>query len=307
MTKKTGLSKHKRETSKLKPFVVTGRDQDILQALGEYRYLRVDQVKRLFFRENKDLQSPNRRLKYLYHGKYINKVSTYGRRHDVSPQWVYFLDKKGMTHLHDRGISARIWPKTKQVKFNTLQHALDLSDFRINLELGLESSDVVSLKTFIPDFQMTKVSALQSSRNKRIAYTTIVSPVNKQSYIIYPDALIVLQALVEDVAHEKLYFLEIDRGTHGLQVVCDKVHGYYLYHQKKFHASFGDFTDFKVLIQTSGEKRADNLRKMLADRFGSERVWVTDYEKVNEQSLLYDPIWKGVDGKARSILLNSHA
>lgn len=303
MSKKPPLSKYKREGEKLKPFVVTARDQHILKALADYRYLNVQQVKRLFFRENKDLQGANRRLRNLYHAKYINKVETYEGRKDINPNWVYFLDKKGMQYLHDRGIAARIWAKTKQVKFNTLQHALDLSEFRISLEIGLEKNEVISLKTFIPDFQMQKVSALQNARNKRIAYTTIISPVNKQSYIIFPDALIVLQALVKEVSHEKLYFLEVDRGTHGLQVVCDKIHGYYLYHEKQFHKSFGDFRDFKVLIQTSSEKRAGNLRKMLADRLGAGRVWVTSYDRVNENSLLYEPIWKDVTGEEKRILV----
>lgn len=300
---KRQLSRYKREPQKIPSFVITERDVNIMRALGQYRYLSVSQIRRLFFTESVNAQAANGRLRRLYHSGLIHKVAPYQRLGEPASEFVYFLDKKGAQYLDDIGFPTATWRKAKEVKRQFLQHALDLSDFRINLELGLKQQELVTLDTFIPDFQMRRGAHQYTSSHRYELYTELVSPINRRSYVIYPDALILLTAERNGQTYDRLYFLEIDRGTHGLEKLREKIHGYYLYHAKGLHKPLlhtGD--DFVVLFQTSSAKRASNLRDTLTGYVGSDRVWVTNYDRVDENSLLFDPIWLTIDGEAKTIL-----
>lgn len=297
------ISRYKREPKKLPSFRFTERDVAILQTLGRYRYLSVTQIRRLFFQQSVNAQAANGRLRKLYHGGYIQKVAPFARIGEPQSEFVYFLDKKGAQYLSDIGLPARSWRKGREVKQAFLQHALDLSEFRINLELALAKQELVTLDTFIPDFQMRRGAQDYASRHRYELYTELVSPINRRSYVIYPDALIILKAERDGKTHDRLLFLEIDRGTHGLEKIREKVHGYYLYHTKGLHRPIVETdTDFTVLFQTTSQKRADNMREILTGYIGSERVWVTDHPKVNENSLLFEPIWNDVSGHPKTIL-----
>ena len=57
-------------------------------------------------------------------------------------------------------------------------------------------------------------------------YSELKHPVNKKNYIVYPDALIILQAKGQQHSkYRRLYFLEIDRGTMDLGRIQNKVIG----------------------------------------------------------------------------------
>jgi len=296
------LSKFKREPARVK-LVLTARDTDILLALNRYRYLTTSQIKDLLFSENADTQGARRRLKKLFHGKYVGRVSTFKRVDEGMPQIAYYLDRKGAKLLDETGHVPNLWRKSKQVKMQFLQHALDLSEFRIHLEKGLQTQDVVRLHTFIPDFRMRQASSRSVSKHRYELYMELQHPVNRQSYVIYPDAVIVLEAEIDGRSFKRLYFLEIDRGTHGLEKIRDKVTGYNLYFKKDLHKKYGDFDDFKILFQTSSPKRANNIRNCLVDQERSESVWITDYEKVTDTSLLHTPIWQNIAGEPKQILI----
>ena len=297
------LSRHKREPKKLPNFKITERDVEIMRALGRYRYLSVSQIRRLFFTSSVDTQAANGRLRKLFHSGYIQKAEPYSRLGQPQSEYIYLLDKKGAEYLSGIGLPAKSWRKGRDVKQAFLQHALDLSEFRINLELALGKQELVTLDTFIPDFQMRRGAQDYASRHRYELYTELVSPINRRSYVIYPDALIILKAERNGNIHDRLLFLEIDRGTHGLEKIREKVHGYYLYHAKGLHRPIIEKnTDFTVLFQTSSAKRADNIREILAGYIGSERVWVTDHAQVDETSILFEPIWKGVSGHPKSIM-----
>lgn len=300
------LSKFKREPKKLAPFVVTDRDVKIMRALGLYRYLSVSQIRRLFFPTSINAQAANGRLKKLFHTSFIQKVSPYTRLGDPQAEFVYFLDKKGARYLDDLGFPSTTWRKAKDVKQQFLQHALDLSDFRINLELGLKQQELVRLDTFIPDFQMRRGAQQYASKHRYELYTELVSPTNRRSYVVYPDAMIVLTAELDGQRFDSLYFVEIDRGTHGLEKLREKIHGYHLYHTKGLHKQLvSSVNDFTVLFQTTSPKRVRNLQEMLTGYIGSERVWMTDYGQVDQNSLLFEPIWQAVDGSEKQVLVGT--
>jgi hypothetical protein len=297
------LPKNKR-ASKGVPFALTERDFAILEALNRFRFLRTSQIKHLLFSENKTVQSTHRRLKYLFHNKYVGRVTPYVQYGQGNTETAYFLDKKGIELLKENDID--IYPysyhKPGQVRFKFLHHSLDISEFRVYLEIALKDHLVVELKRFVTDFEMRLHIGQAVGKKRYRLYDEIIHPVNKQTYIVYPDALIIFTGKGEYQKFQRLFFLEIDRGTEGLTKIKDKVIGYNLYREQKIFTKYGKFPDFTVLFQTSSEKRAGNMRDYLTDVKGTELVWITDHTKVNEDTILQEKIWKNHELEMKSIV-----
>lgn len=85
-------------------------------------------------------------------------------------------------------------------------------------------------------------------------------------------------------------FLEVDRGHTNSRQFAGKVrtHGRYLA-SGLFAETFG-WDDFRTLVVTTGQKRADNLR-LLAEQEGNPRFWFTTFEAVDHLGFLA-PIWQ---------------
>lgn len=291
-----------KQDSKAFSFHITERDIEILKAVNRCRYLKVEQVKRLVFPENKSKQSCQKRLKYLYHGKFLGRIVPFVQPGHGGESTAYFLDKNGAELLIENGEEIYSYTKSGKVKHIFLQHALDLSEFRINLELSLKDNAFKNLylRQFIADFEVKSNAEKLTGMSKYKLWSQLSHPVNHQKYVVYPDSKIVLKVKEKDI--QRLFFLEIDRGTESLNVIRDKVIGYNLYRNAKVFQKFGKFDGFRVLFQTSSEKRAKNMRKALTDLEGEDLVWITDVSKVNEGSVLKEPIWINEKWEYKQIL-----
>lgn len=300
MNKKKYISKHSRESDV--KFVFTDRDIEILKAINRYRYLRTNQITRLVFLENKTHQSTRRRLKYLYHNKFLDRVVPFIQAGESSGETAYFLDKEGAELLEDYEEEVKYYPKANQAKHRFLRHALDLSEFRVNLEIALKDHPIVSLARFTADFEIKSYTQNLIGNHIFKLYNEVTHPFNKKRYVVYPDARIILKGKGEYEKHQKLYYLEVDRGTESLQRIKDKVIGYNIYRKLNFFKKDGKFDKFLLLIQTNSEKRAKNIRNELTDLEGSDLTWVTSVNKVNEKSIISEPIWEDYQLQKKSIL-----
>ena len=303
---KTLLSNKRLPTDKRKPqevkFVPTSRDIEILKALNEFRYLKTGQIKRLIFSDNGSMQSTTRRLKYLYHHNYISRLHAYVSPGKGSQETTHYLGNEGIKTLQALGESVRIYKKNSKAKYMFLQHACDLSEFRLLLTLALKANSDISLDQFIADFEMKAGTDKRIGNNRYKLFSKHIHPANKQSYKVYPDGLIHLSTIVNDKKYNQLYFLEIDRGTEGLQVIRDKITGYNIYLKQEIYKKFGNFQGFKVLIQTSSKKRATNIQNTLIDHEGAHFVLVTAVQNVNEKTILNEQIWSNHLGEKKSVL-----
>jgi hypothetical protein len=211
-----------------------------------------------------------------------------------------------MSLLGEYGEKVRAFPKSGKVKHFFLNHALDLSEFHLILELALRNHPKVTLHRFVCDYEV-KSHLNNGKGNKAFAlYDEVTHPISNRRYVVHPDALIVLQGKGELEGYQKLYFLEIDRGTERLEIVRNKVIGYNSYLKKRIFTKYGKFEGFKVLIQTNSAKRAVNIRENLIDHERSDFVWVTDVTKMNEKTILNAPIWLDHELKLRSVLKQSN-
>lgn len=292
--------------SKRKPaavsFRLVERDMTILRALARYKYLRTSQIKRLVFAENSSIQSARRRLKYLYHHGFAGRIEALVQSGHGVGETAYFLDRKGRALLEDEFDFAGGSKKQNQVKPQYLAHALDVAEFQLTLDLALAESDAIALKRFVADHELKGCAAKAVGRQRYKLFDQVTHPVSKKSFTVYPDALVILQGIGKLKAYSQLYFVEVDRGTEGLRIIRDKLTGYRLYAEQGIFKKFGKFADFKVLIQTTSEKRKHNIHEAVSNMIGGERVWVTCQTQVTPQSLLRESIWLDHRGESRSVI-----
>lgn len=283
-------------------FALTERDIAILKAVNRCRYLRTGQIKRLVFPENRSIQSTRRRLKYLYHSGYLGRVMPFVQIGSGGEETAYFLDQPGQELLHDLGESVLSYQKSGQVRRTFLHHALDLSEFRVCLELALGTQDRVELHRFTADFELKTHMDRTAGKHRYKLYQEITHPTTRRSYVVYPDALIILKGVGKYERFGVLYFLEIDRATESLGVIRDKFRGYLLYLRHGMFKKYGEFTSFKVLLQTTSQKRIDNIAADLHEYPNSDMVLLAHHEHVNEDSVLFDAIWRKTSGEMTALL-----
>ncbi len=295
------LSKTTRQPKAVR-FSLTERDMAILHSLAQYRYLRTGQIQRLHFPENTSPQSTRRRLKYLFHHGFVGRIEAMIAVGKGSAEVAYFLDKQGLALLEDDMAVAGLPGKSGQVKPAFLQHALDVSEFQLCLHQAIAAQNKIALHRFTADFELKSHTNKAIGKHRYKLYDEVVHPQNRQTYTVYPDALVILRGTGNLSKHQRLYFVEIDRGTEGLKVIRNKIIGYTLYAQFKTFQKFGKFDDFRLLLQTNSVRRQENIRDMLTDQVGSERVWFTTEDKVSEVTMLAEPIWQEVSGDYQALL-----
>ncbi len=284
------------------PFRITERDLEILRWLSRCRYLRTGQVHRLVFAENATDQSARRRLKLLYHGGFIGRIEPKTTIGHGSAEIAYCLEKSGAEVLAGMGETPRVYGKAGKVGPLFLEHALDVSEFRVMTELALRDHPAVALARFVADFEIKSEAKPGTGKERYALYSAMAEPLTGRTLEVYPDALVILRGTGEFAEHQELFMVEIDRGTEDLTRIQDKVRGYHQFAKERAFQKFGRFTDFLVLMQTSSRRRAGNMRDALQGLAGTERIWITSVDQVAPATVLASPIWRDHENKARQVL-----
>jgi len=283
-------------------FRLTDRDGDILKAVNRYRYTRTGQINRLLFRGNTSTQSCQKRLKLLFHNGYLDRIEPFLQQGgtEQSADVAYRLDAKGVQYLTDFDISIPYPTRKRGVKHQFLLHALDLSEFRLHLELAIENTETLLLRRFVPDFMQKEGAASLTGYRRYRLYDEIRDPVTGETVIFYPDAAFILQSASSDTA--RLFFLEIDRGTEGLETIRRKLAAYHLYATQGLFQKFGKYDRFVVLFQTNSVKRAENMVRLVRETVCQPTVLVTDHRQVTHDTVLDGSIWRDKTGEAKSLI-----
>ena len=277
------------------------RDLGILEALARYRYLRTSQISRLLFPENRTIQSARRRLKYLFHAGLVGRIQPIMGVQDGPGEIAYYLDRKGRGLLNEDAFPA--YSHKNHVKPGFLNHALDVSEFRLCLELAIQPLEDISLHRVVADYELKSHAEQAIGRRRYRLYDEVVDPVARRTLTVYPDLMFVLKAdHGPEKVFQRLFFVEIDRGTEGLRVISDKLAGYHLYKSEKVYRKFGDFNDFRVLIQTNSAKRQQNIQMRTREFSDVVTVWTAMDSLVTSTSILKDKIWENPDGEPAAIL-----
>lgn len=287
----------------MKRFILQTRDLDILKAVNRFRYLQTRQIKKLLFDSNTTPQSTRRRLRCLIDGEYLGRFSPAIGFDNPKPDAVYYLKRAGASTLELQNEEVFFYPKAFAIKPMFLNHALDISEFRINLELALKEHAAVELRAFIPDYELKSNFHSFKGRWRYRLYNQVIHKEKQRAYAVYPDAAIILQGRNKYKEHRRLFFLEIDRGTAGLRIIQDKVIGYSLFREQRFfEKTFPGFTEFIVLLQTNSQQRAINIRERISREEGNELIWIAHSEVINQETVVLKNVWMDDQQDLRSLI-----
>ncbi len=260
--------RHKR-TKDFRRIALTGRDIAIMVSVYENRFLRRDQIERLFFGTTAKC---NRRLQALYQHQFLDRL--YLPVEFGSSQAVYALDNRGAEVVaRYLGVSRNQinWTRRhNRIENLFMEHTLGVSEVHVSLEVALrlrEEQDVQLLfwkrEAFLP-------------REK------IVMPDNPEKKLsVIPDAFFGLQ-----VPQGKCYFfVEVDMGTETLDRFRTKIIAYREYWKSGAFNNRYNYHNFRVLTVTNGAKRLNNLIQVAAN-VGTKNMFLFTVQELASSDFL---------------------
>lgn len=219
------------------------RDKKVVMAVWEHRYLRRDQIERLFFTATNPC---NKRLIRLYQYGYLERIFkpvVFG-----GCQAVYALDKAGAELVaRELGVAASAikWKRKNRGETLFMDHTLAISEFYVNL---------VSLIRETPETTLSFWKRESKELQDRVS-----DPEGKRKYLtIAPDAFF----CIETSEGKSYFFLEMDLGTATLGRFKDKIIAYRQYWKTGTFTDKYGYKGFRVITVGEGKKRLANLERV---------------------------------------------
>lgn len=267
--------------------MLTPRDIEILFALFRYYVLNRHQIQGLIFPNDPNGRVTRRRLQEIVDLGFINRQNTLFCHPSATPAPVYFLSRKGVEllaeHFDDEQYLSA--PTQAPVPHHTF-HWLAVSDTHITLDAAVAKQSVVKIDGWLNEYDVANKN--ESVPEKRFRLYTLIR--ENPRLVCVPDAAFLLSAH----GHSKIFYLEQDRATSGVQQIAKgKTPGYAAMleknlQQRHFKATVPGFT---VLMIAPNERRRDSLRKGIGDKPGAA-IWrfaaATD---MTPETALHGPIW----------------
>ena len=271
--------------------MITERDILILAALVQYYVLNRQQIQHLIFPNDPDGRITRRRLQMLYEEHYINKQPLRFAHPTVPPAPVYFPSRRGCDVLAEHFEDDRylLTPTEPPINHHVL-HWLAISDTHIALNEATETADV-KVEGWVNEWDV--VNKNETLMEKRFKLYTLLR--DNPRLVCVPDAGFMLSAK----GHKKVFSLEQDRGTSGVQQIANsKTAGYAEMAQRQSHLRHfpeSTLSSFSVLMVAPSPKRRDNLRRAIASKPGASLWRFVAAGDLVPDRLLYEPIFYACD------------
>ncbi|MFZ5479091.1 MAG: replication-relaxation family protein [Myxococcota bacterium] len=262
---------------------LTERDFDLLDALGDYRFLSVSQATALFF---PSAQSAARRLRELVAARLAVPVFMPVRPHDRHSETVYALAGKGSVLLAPRhnGLRPRHLTAREQRSGLFLEHTLRRNDVRIALDLLQLQRDDFTQFAWQQNPDAVRASAVVKLGTRTEARVPIV-----------PDGV----ALVRIGGEHHVLAIEIDMGTVPVVRMWRRYRAYWKWWRLGGPRLRYGPVPYRVLTLVPDEKR---LKALMAAAVrapehlarGSRLFWFTtlDHASIAEPARLLGPVWR---------------
>lgn len=270
----------KKETTRALRY--TDRDLDVLDALGDYRFLSVPHLAALHFPTSGSAET---RLRRLHEHDLVVRLYMPARPYDRRVHTIYGLSAKGAKLLRDRheGVAPPHLSAKDERSALFLDHTLRRNDLRIcltllskeNADIQLvswqQAPDAVRAKTEVPDGRDTKRATL------------------------LPDAVFVLQLSDARAA----FAVEIDMGTVRVTSMAERYRAYWCWWKAGGPAKRFGPVPFRVLTLTTTEAHLAALKRAAIQapttgRKGSGLFWfalLSSLDITNPASVLA-PTWQ---------------
>jgi hypothetical protein len=267
--------------------MITERDIDILRVLVRYYVLNRQQIQRLAFPSDPNGRVTRRRLQTLVDEHLINRQGVLICHPTMTPAPVYFPSRKGCELLAEHEDDERILatPTQPPIHHHTF-HWLAVSDTHITLDAAMAAQTAVQIEGWINEYDV--VNKDESAPDKRFRLYTLIRETPR--LICAPDAAFLLSTK----GHKKIFYLEQDRATSGVQQIASgKTPGYVSLaernlQQRHFQATVPGFT---VLMVAPTERRRDALRKAIQEKPGAGFWKFASTTDLTPEKALHAPIW----------------
>jgi hypothetical protein len=254
-----------------KPFRFTvAMDRILTEGFYNFHFLTAELITRLFYSPG-TLVTVKKYLKELEDEKYLSHIvlpTATGKRPHI-----YILGYRGKKYLEEKGLEAKVFYKQSEailLNYPFLTHTLEINKFLI---------EAMRLEKFSPlrphiDFEAGKGMTTQ---NLPAVFLNImdhdillkrqpfyVTPLTGETFGIIPDAVFEFRVRLPNKAqkHRKLFWLEIDRGTHRNDKILHKIEQILIMHESNiFQSRYGGAWDIKYcFVSTVGNDRLEKLR-----------------------------------------------
>jgi hypothetical protein len=260
---------------------LTEDDIAILRHVYRHRFIRADDLYRLFGERSRDKLS--RRLTRLYRNHFVDRpIAQVDRfREGGSRAMVYGLDNAGAQFIKetfDVSITSADWKsRNRSYTRDNLDHTLSISRFLIDVELACRARDgIVALIPF------DEILAIAPEKTRRLPQPGRWSvPVrwhgNRADVYVIPDAIFGLRNAAADGKSTRTFvFLEIDRGTMTIApakqvregdgflyraTILRKLLTYAESYREELHKTHLGIPAARVLTLTTSAARAESMRK----------------------------------------------
>ncbi len=268
--------------------MVTDRDLKVVHALARYFVLNRQQIQRLCFSDDTDGRVTRRRLQKLVQQGMIQRQPL--QMHDTTggtPASVYYPSRRGLEVLAETLDDRRFLQVSSQSpQPHHVQHWLAVSETHITIDQAIAAQSEVQIEGWINEWDTIAVSPENSTRRYRLLTTIEESP----RLCCAPDAAFLLSRS----GHKKVYFLEEDRNTSGVdRVAASKTKGYAELAARQLHRRhFPETTlaTFTVIMVAPTPRRRDHLRQAIRHKPGAELWRFISATEFTPESFLHQPI-----------------
>lgn len=265
------------------PIKLTKDDIAILRHVYRHRFIRADDIYRLFAWRSADKLS--RRLTWLYRNQFLDRpVAQIDRfKSGGSQSLVYGIDSGGARYLREHdGISIRHtdWKaRNRDYTRENLDHTLAITRFMIDLQLACTARDDVGLIHFETVLAGASEATRTSAQPARWP-VTLPWQGNSAQIVIAPDAVFGLEIKPSGAKPRRAYFfLEMDRGSMTIapsesvrrseaflyrSSILRKLLAYGISHQNGIHQAHLGIHAAQILTLTTSTSRAIEMQKCAA-------------------------------------------
>ena len=272
--------------------MITERDLQIVRALARYFVLNRQHLQQLCFPDDRDGRVTRRRLLKLVQSGLIQRQSL--QMHDMlagSPSSVYYPSRRGLEILSESDNDKRfLLVSSQSPQPHHVRHWLAVSETHITIDEAVARQTDVQLEGWINEWDTIPAPPVAPSAESERRYQLLTILQESPRLSCAPDSAFLLAR----AGHKKVYYLEEDRNTSGVErVAASKTKGYAELAVRQGHRRhFPETTlpTFTVLMVAPSPNRRDHLRRAILRKPGWELWRFVSATEMTVESFLHERI-----------------
>ena len=268
--------------------MITERDLHVMRAIARYFVLNRQQIQQLCFGDDNDGRVTRRRLLKLVQSGMIQRQPL--QMHDMdggSPCSVYYPSRRGLEILAEEFDDKRfLLVSSQSPQPHHVRHWLAVSTTHIKIDCAIERQTEIQIDGWINEWDT--IAPADSDSDRRYQLLTMLQENPRLSCA--PDS----GFLLSRAGHKKVYYLEEDRNTSGVErVAASKTKGYAELEKRQWHRRhFPETTlpSFTVLMVAPNPRRRDHLRQAIHRKPGWELWRFVAASEMTAETFLHEPI-----------------